>query len=1160
MQKVDIKDKRLSNYYSINRRYSRSINLERDFDNPNAVEGYVVNAKAIEVLKKFSASLLEGGYRAWTITGVYGTGKSAFAHFWSSLCASKVAEIKKVALRMLADEIGKNNDLYKKYDRTFPAKGFMRAVVTAQSEPVSNTIIRALYRGGASFWGTKKPNIYKDILRENRKISQRHDYIVSSKQAFRLLFELSKVTKTGILLIIDELGKNLEYALHSKTFEDLYLLQQIAEMSTQEGSPHVYLVGILHQAFSDYLNSASQEKKNEWAKIQGRFEDIVFSDTLEQEVKIVSKVFQKESLPCEYKKKIGAYGYTWKEALRNNKTFSKISKDLLSSVYPLHPLATIILPFLCHKYAQSDRTLFTFLTSNEPFSFNSFLKTTSISEGISTVKLHNVYDYFVESALGTISLRPDFQRWSEIRERVSDARNLDEASLKVLKTIGVFNLIFTSGDLRASKELVIMALCDSLKENEQKYFWRKVIEQLIKKNIILWRKQADELRLWEGSDFDIELFLEEEKIKVKESLADLLNENYALKDLVAQRHSYEKGALRHFRQVFFDDIDQLNKFAATNIEIDGLIIYWLGDIHQREFLPLKTAQGKPIISVMINTVNTLNAMCCEYVALKNLRKGVSQLSHDGIARKEVNQRIHIAKTFLDREIDALIDFSHAGSVGHIVGISSREDVASRRSFNNVLSQVCDRYYKKSLILRNELINKSRVTTQVSKARKILAEALLNNRNLENFGIEGYGPEKTILESLFIKTKILQFNEIKGQWIWHKPTKASGLFDVWNTIEFFLDKAVQKPYRLIELYKILENPPFGVKAGVIPLLLLAVLLSKENQVGIFKNGTFLHKLTVDDIELFEKKPLSYSFKSFNLRGVRIEAYAELEKIFYTSKNKMSKRTLVGLAKPFISFVRSLPKFTIETKDLKPRTLAVRMTLLEARDPDDLLFVDLPNACGLKSIHDNVDIRNFKKLRKHLEATLSELYKKYDLMLHDSAVKIKSAFGVPETGDLYTNLKERAIALRGVSIEKKLKAFIFTASDETIDEATWLKGLLMIAVDRPSELWSDEDVHRLDFNLNDLGRRFGQFEKMRDKIAASSDPNLTAINVMLTSSDSKEINEIYWADRKLKNKVELFALDLFTSEEFKSKEFRSAFLALLIERMSDSGKKKVHNEKG
>ena len=79
----------LSQYFSLSRRYSRSINIDRDLQQHSALEGYIFTEKAVEVLKRILAGLTNPeSNRAWTLTGVYGTGKSAFAHYLASVCAA----------------------------------------------------------------------------------------------------------------------------------------------------------------------------------------------------------------------------------------------------------------------------------------------------------------------------------------------------------------------------------------------------------------------------------------------------------------------------------------------------------------------------------------------------------------------------------------------------------------------------------------------------------------------------------------------------------------------------------------------------------------------------------------------------------------------------------------------------------------------------------------------------------------------------------------------------------------------------------------------------------------------------------------------------------------------------------------------------------------
>jgi hypothetical protein len=60
-------------------RFLRSINLERDFYAPDPLEGYVLTPAAVSTLERLAAGVRQPAARAWSITGAYGTGKSAFA-------------------------------------------------------------------------------------------------------------------------------------------------------------------------------------------------------------------------------------------------------------------------------------------------------------------------------------------------------------------------------------------------------------------------------------------------------------------------------------------------------------------------------------------------------------------------------------------------------------------------------------------------------------------------------------------------------------------------------------------------------------------------------------------------------------------------------------------------------------------------------------------------------------------------------------------------------------------------------------------------------------------------------------------------------------------------------------------------------------------------
>lgn len=79
----------ISNYLDVTRRFRRSVNLDKDFRGAQQNGDYIVTPTSLEALHRLTEGLAEGSpSRAWTITGPYGVGKSAFAVFLTRLLCS----------------------------------------------------------------------------------------------------------------------------------------------------------------------------------------------------------------------------------------------------------------------------------------------------------------------------------------------------------------------------------------------------------------------------------------------------------------------------------------------------------------------------------------------------------------------------------------------------------------------------------------------------------------------------------------------------------------------------------------------------------------------------------------------------------------------------------------------------------------------------------------------------------------------------------------------------------------------------------------------------------------------------------------------------------------------------------------------------------------
>jgi hypothetical protein len=73
-------EKRIADLFHMRNRFLRSAHLERDFQDPGALSGYVVTDFARSCIGRMANGLKpRSGNRAWRMTGDYGSGKSSFA-------------------------------------------------------------------------------------------------------------------------------------------------------------------------------------------------------------------------------------------------------------------------------------------------------------------------------------------------------------------------------------------------------------------------------------------------------------------------------------------------------------------------------------------------------------------------------------------------------------------------------------------------------------------------------------------------------------------------------------------------------------------------------------------------------------------------------------------------------------------------------------------------------------------------------------------------------------------------------------------------------------------------------------------------------------------------------------------------------------------------
>ena len=151
----------LSDLFQVKGRFRRSVHLERDFYTENALDGYVLTATAREMLSRIVATLAnETTSKAWSLTGPYGSGKSAFALFVAKLLGAPDASATKEALEVLKDG---DTQLHQRFANPngkgwLSSSGFCPVLISGERAPLSLALLRGLEHGLISFGKISQSN------------------------------------------------------------------------------------------------------------------------------------------------------------------------------------------------------------------------------------------------------------------------------------------------------------------------------------------------------------------------------------------------------------------------------------------------------------------------------------------------------------------------------------------------------------------------------------------------------------------------------------------------------------------------------------------------------------------------------------------------------------------------------------------------------------------------------------------------------------------------------------------------------------------------------------------------------------------------------------------------------------------------------------------
>lgn len=1174
---------KLSEVVSVQSRFGRSVNLERDFYNRVSLDGYVLTTTAQNALSRLTGALADNtAARAWTLTGAYGSGKSTFALFTAKLFGYKQA-----AETLQAQNFVREKDfaLWQKiFEKSNKAPKFFPILVSGSREPLAQAILRGVKT--ALLNADNKGLLFVLASVEALETAE----IVTGKQILELLAEVSNAinqgtkNRVGLLVVIDELGKLLEFVAQRPTESDIFLLQELAEATRKTETPF-FLLTILHQAFERYAERLGRREREEWMKVQGRFEDLVFQEPNEQILYILQNAFVKNrtSPHSQVLQRIGERlartAYDW--GLCGTQS-EHDAVSLLTDCLPLHPIVSLTLGQIFRRFGQNERSLFAFLTSNEAFGLTEFLDTTAWSETeYETITLDRIYDYLVSAMGSTLYAGAEGRRWAEIENALNRSADASALEVRLIKSVGLLQLLGELGKLKSSRKILRFALTDST-TNEADV--DHALDKLHRKSIFTERLFNDTFVVWEGSDINLdERFREaERKIDPAISLAASLTEYFRPRPIVAKRHSHNTGTLRYF-EVIYADASDVNSICQQDLSsADGKIIVALTANQaelselQEKILQKQISVNPQIVFAVPKVLNGLREAVLATACWRWVRQNTPELENDRPARTELAARLFHAEQTVVHWLEDLQN-NTASDNCHWFWQGEEKPLPTARHLQEFLSDVFEFVFSNTPVLLNELINRPYLSSAATSGRRALFEAMLANSTQPQLKIENFPPQLSMYFSILEETTI--HREENGKFGFYPPSESAdkGIRAVWQRIENFLEETEIKRLTIADLFQILQRPPFGLKAGVLPILLVAVLLHYDAEVALYERGNFLPKLTMPIFERLCRTPEAFTLQLCRIVGVRAEVLDKMAEVLLPQRNNSNGKSIdvLNLVRPLARFAQEVEDYTQHTSRLSPVALGIRRALFAGREPDKLIFKQLPEACGFAEFapnDDNVNDSAVEDFAHALHGGLAELRRAYPELLREVEEMLVLNFALREAGEAArAELHQRSQQIAEFAASPKLKSFILRVSDTDLDLRTWLESVAALLAGKPPAVWRDDDIARFEIRLAEIVRSFLSLETLsferrnRDRIGNASASEVKLLRLSLTQmgeTEQERVLSIRPEDEKPLEETEKLLRKAFDESPLNGNlNLRLAALAnLSLSLLEQTENRDVHNSVG
>jgi hypothetical protein len=372
--------------------------------------------------------------------------------------------------------------------------------------------------------------------------------------------------------------------------------------------------------------------------------------------------------------------------------------------------------------------------------------------------------------------------------------------------------------------------------------------------------------------------------------------------------------------------------------------------------------------------------------------------------------------------------------------------------------------------------------------------MICNSDKAGLGITGYPPQRSIYESLLLRSGI-HIESQDSKWTFSRPGNSDpGLQKAWDHIIESVSANELKPKLVAELFDELSAPPYGVANGFVPVLLCACLLLNSATMAVYEDGAFTPELSVPVMERLMRRPEHFSIVAYGVGGERSAVVERFALGFGVDSG------VLPVVKSLYARIGSLPQYTLTTRNLPSEALAARETILRAKSPERLLFIDLPVALGYQpfepALGNSVSEAKVSDFFTSLNKAFLEFVNCYPRLLQRIKSGILEIFGISgHSGEWLTKVSNQALKLYNTIMDSRLRMIMVRARDTGLGETEYLESVGAGIVGQVPSRWSkaDEDnFWRLVPELACQVRAVESTQRLNSVLEDSEDGYLVAIN--------------------------------------------------------------------